>query len=230
MASKEFVDAVTPEDLLPLFESVRKSLSYYFASHVVQYPNLRSPRLSKPCGVFVAYRDLKGNVRGCMGLIDTDRPLMFAAVDSAIAAAVEDPRYERIIIDDVTDISLEMTLIKELQDITDGLPEAKARFASGLHGFYAEGGVNAGVLLPRDIDDMKLGFDAALKKVRSKAGLPASAEDLRYYMYETRVFVQAGHNAQVMDLTKKPSAPAKQKKQAKSKKGFLLALFTGDSE
>ncbi|MCX8200091.1 MAG: AMMECR1 family protein [Candidatus Micrarchaeota archaeon] len=235
MPSKEFVDELTPRDVFPLFESIRKSLSYYFATHVIQHPTLRSAYLSCSCGVFITYRDQKGNVRGCMGLLDTDRPLMYAAIDSAIAAAVDDPRYERIIIDDVVGISIEMTLIKGITEISGNFDDARAQFVPGMHGLYAESGVKAGVLLPRDIADLGLDFDGALRKVRAKAGITSASADAKYYMFPARVFVQTGLGTDVMDITKAPAQKQPQDKRAKkqkpqpSKKGFL-SFLAGDSK
>lgn len=164
-----------------------------------------------------------------MGLLDTDRPLVFAAVDSCISAAVDDPRYERIIIDDVADISIEMALIMDIIDITESMNSAREQFFPGMHGLYVEGGVNAGVLLPRDILDSRLQFDAALKRVRVKAGLPASAKGIRYFMLEARTFLQPGHNTQVIELTKKPAPPQARVGQ-KAQKGWLSMLFTGGKD
>ncbi|MEM3364420.1 MAG: AMMECR1 domain-containing protein [Candidatus Micrarchaeia archaeon] len=232
MPQKEFVDELTPTDLFPLFESIRKSLSYYFATHVIQHPNLRSQMLSRPCGVFIAYRDRKGSPRGCMGLLDTDRPLMYAAVDCAIAAAVDDPRYERIIIDDVVGISIEMTLIKDIHDITQNLDDARAQFIAGVHGLYAESGVKAGVLLPRDISSLGLDFDGALRKVRAKAGIAATAAsaDVMYHMFAARVFVQAGLGTEVTDLSVRPKKQGEGKqdnKQAPIQRKGILSFFKG---
>lgn len=224
--SKEFIDSLTSEDLFPLFESLRKSLSFYFATHSIKYPDIRSEKLSKSCGVFITFRDQKGNVRGSMGLLDTDRPLLFSAVDACIAAAVDDPRYERIIIDDVTALSFEMTLISNVEEIKN-LNSARKAFIPGVHGFYVEGGVNAGVLLPRDIMDSHLSFDGALRKVCTKAGLSVDTPGIKYHMFKARTFLQAGLGAQVVELTPNKEIPT-QKSSSKSK--GLLGFLSGARE
>ncbi|MGC8924066.1 MAG: AMMECR1 domain-containing protein [Candidatus Micrarchaeia archaeon] len=196
---RKFVERVSAKDMFPLFESIRKSLVHYFASHLVTYPSAGN-MLAGKCGVFVTYRDGKGNVRGSMGLLDTDRPLYQSAIDCAISAVKDDPRYERIIINDVNSISIEITLIDNIWEITNNFESASKMYKPGTHGFYVETDILAGVLLPREIVNEKINsFNSAIERLNSKCNLP-SGKGARYHMFSSRVFLQTAAGSEVIEL------------------------------
>lgn len=200
MAVNRFVDDITPVDAQVLFESIRAAVKQYFSSRKVEYP-INSPKFSDKCGVFVTYKDHKGDVRGSMGLLDTDLPLGKAVIDCAVSAVKDDPRYAKILISEFSSISIELTLIREIEEITNNLKGASKSFEMGKHGFYVEGKLQAGVLLPREIYDLKLDFNSALNRVKMKSGIPSSESSLKYYMFSAKVFLQEAEGASVILLS-----------------------------
>lgn len=202
MAPNRFVDSLSQADLQPLFEAIRSSLKQYFSSHKLTYGLMGSQKLSKSCGVFITYRDNRGNLRGSMGLLDTDRPLNLAAIDCAVSAAKDDPRYEKLMIGDVDAVSIELTLIRDVEEITNNLSAAKKRFENSVNGIYAEGELRAGILLPREIFDLGLDFDSAVERLKMKSGMGRNASKLRYFMFSARTFLQEAARANAIELGK----------------------------
>lgn len=205
MASSKHIDSLKPEDLFPLFEAMRRSLRQYFSSHKIIHPPLDSENLSNSSGVFVTFRDSSGSVRGSMGFLDTDRALSLAAIDCAIRAAVDDPRYEPIIINDVDRVSIELTLIRSVSELGQDLKDQRKSFKKGVHGFYVEGEMSSAVILPREIAEKDLGFDDAIAKAKLKGGMPANAENLKVHMFDARVFLQKIFSSEVLDITGRPA-------------------------
>ncbi|GEM_PF-5721159 len=214
-----FVNNISSQELQPLFDAVRESLRQYFSTGKVVYPLLSNPHMDGACGIFVAFRDGNGKVRGSMGFLDTDRPLSSSAVDCAIAAATDDPRYDKISANDIGNIQIEMTLIERVDEIICNANTAQQPFTPGRHGFYVERKMNNGVLLPKEIYDLKLDFSRALKRAKLKSGISAGDEaGVRCYMFSARVFIQKSHSGAVSELGRNDNV---QNKKAGGRKSIL---------
>ncbi len=200
MVVNRFVDLITLSDSQELFNGVRVALRQYFSSRSIIYP-IKSKKLSESCGVFITFKDRKGEVRGSMGLLETDLPLSRAAIDCAISAVKDDPRYRKILANEVDSTAIELTLIREIEDITGNLNGARNSFVIGTHGFYVEGKLQAGVLLPREIYDLKLDFDKAVERAKVKCGISSSEAGIKYYMFSARVFLQEAEGATAIQLS-----------------------------
>ncbi len=121
------------------------------------------------CGVFVTLR-IEGQLRGCIGCIESLRPLSDTIRDIAVKAALEDPRFPSLTASEFERATLEISVLSPLQRIAH-----PAEITIGKHGLVLELGHCRGLLLPQVA--MEYAWDVAefLAAVSKKAGLPATA-------------------------------------------------------
>ncbi len=134
--------------------------------------DVRQPaRRSGTChaGAFVTLR-LGGDLRGCVGHIEPDRPLDDVIADCAVAAATEDPRFPQLHVDELPRITIEISVL--------GLLEPVSRLEDievGRHGLVVEHGHRRGLLLPGVPVDWGWDVHTFVRQTCRKAGLPLDA-------------------------------------------------------
>jgi AmmeMemoRadiSam system protein A len=128
-----------------------------------------SERLRAPHGVFVTLKK-GGELRGCIGHMDFERPLWSNALAAAVASALEDPRFPPVTPVELGEISIEISILNPPED----LPRPEM-FDVTRHGIIVEKGWRHALLLPKVAPEQ--GWDATktLEMVCWKAGLPADA-------------------------------------------------------
>lgn len=126
-------------------------------------------RLRAPHGVFVTLKK-GGELRGCIGKMDFERPLWSNALTAGVASALEDPRFSPVKPAELDEISIEISILNPPED----LPQAEM-FDVTRHGIIVEKGWRHGLFLPKVAAEQ--GWDATktLEMVCWKAGLPADA-------------------------------------------------------
>ena len=125
--------------------------------------------LAEPAGCFVTLRR-RGELRGCIGVIETDAPLAQSIVEMAQAAALRDPRFAPVSAAELPEIDVEVSVLEVPREIHD-----PASVHVGEHGLIVSRGNHRGVLLPQVASDR--GWDVAtfLAETCRKAGLGADA-------------------------------------------------------
>ena len=136
-------------------------------------------------GVFVTIT-AGGELRGCMGSIDFDRPLLENLVDAAISTALRDPRFPPITEEELPAVRLEVSVLERPVELPD-----PARFDPTVHGIIVEKGWRRALLLPKVAQER--GWDTAttLAAACLKAGLPPDAwrdPDARLRIFEVEAF------------------------------------------
>ncbi len=131
-------------------------------------------------GVFVTlHRVTKGkepDLRGCIGRIESPQStLIQSTIDSAIDAAIHDPRFPLVIYDEMSSITVEITILTVPEVLNVNNPqEYFALIEIGKHGLIAERG-SRGLLLPQVPVEQKWDIQNYLNYVCLKAGLPNQA-------------------------------------------------------
>jgi hypothetical protein len=122
-------------------------------------------------GLFVTLR-AGSSLRGCIGLTERHEDLATAVRDIACSAAFGDPRFDPVRSDELSDLTIEISLLSPLEVLPDPSPE---KIRVGLHGLQVELGDNRGILLPQVA--VEAGWDARqfLSETCRKAGLPPDA-------------------------------------------------------
>jgi len=128
-----------------------------------------SEPLHAPHGVFVTLKK-GGELRGCIGRMDFQRPLWMNALTAAVASALEDPRFPPVHPKELDEITIEISILNP----PEILPRPEL-FDVTRHGIIIEKGWRHGLFLPKVAGEQ--GWDATktLEMVCWKAGLPSDA-------------------------------------------------------
>lgn len=102
-----------------------------------------SGALTERCGAFVSlYVD--GKLRGCIGTFSEEDPLWKNVRDMALSAATSDERFTPIGSDDLSALSIEISVLSPRERVDD-----HRSIIPGKHGIYMISGANRGTLLPQ---------------------------------------------------------------------------------
>lgn len=132
-------------------------------------------------GAFVTLHKNSGrnhpDLRGCIGRIESrNSSLIQSTIDSAIDAAVHDPRFPPVEDTEMQQITVEVTILTVPRRLRVSTPrEYVHRIEIGKHGLIAQRGFNRGLLLPQVPVEQKWDTKTYLDYVCMKAGLQASA-------------------------------------------------------
>ncbi len=149
-----------------------------------------STHLSEPRGVFTTLYS-RGQLRGCVGFPAAVVPLYRAVIETARAAASEDPRFRPLELDEARELKISLSVLSTLQPISaDGVQV-------GRHGLVISAAGRRGLLLPQV--PVEHGWDRTtfLEQTCLKAGLPVSAwqQGAKIEAFTAEVFADRGCKA-----------------------------------
>lgn len=148
----------------------RRSIEVYLAEHRRLRRGADFDSIApEPRGAFVTLSTLSGDLRGCIGTILPAGPLDATVARMAVAAAVEDPRFPPVTLDELSGLGVEISAL------TVPAPADLERIEVGRHGLIVTRGPRKGLLLPQVAPEW--GWDRVqfLGQTCRKAGLPAEA-------------------------------------------------------
>lgn len=125
--------------------------------------------LETHCGAFVTLKQ-DGVLRGCIGRMESDRPLWETVAMMARAAAFEDPRFAPVTPEELPGLSIEISVLTPFELLDEPLA-----VEVGKHGLLIEKGVSRGVLLPQVATEQGWTAEEFLQHVCLKASLPPDA-------------------------------------------------------
>ncbi|MCD6360720.1 MAG: AmmeMemoRadiSam system protein B, partial [Armatimonadetes bacterium] len=112
-----------------------------------------------------------GQLRGCIGALEAQEPLVEAVRRYAIAAATQDPRFPPVTADEVPDLHIEISVLSPLRKI-----DSPDEIVVGKHGVVVRQGFHSGVFLPQVAPEQGWDRDTMLNMLCAhKAGLPMVA-------------------------------------------------------
>ena len=135
-------------------------------------------------GVFVSiFRH--GELRGCLGRLNSLLPLPRLIVEMAQEVADSDPRFERVAPHELPFIAVEISVLTSERQIG-----SVAEIEVGRHGLIIERGASRGLLLPQVATEHGWDRDTFLDHTCLKAGLPIDAwkRGARVFVFEAEVF------------------------------------------
>ncbi len=166
-----------------LLRLARQTLEEYLSSQTVPSATPASERLGQKRGAFVTLTR-QGELRGCMGSLTAERPLYLQVQQSALMAAVEDPRFPPVTREELDDLHIEISVLGPLEPVTD-----PSQIEVGKHGLLIEKGLRRGTLLPQVPLEFGWDRDQFLVQLCRKAGLPDDAwRSAKLYRYTAQVF------------------------------------------
>ena len=155
---------------------------------------------NKKRGVFVTLTK-QGMLRGCIGYPYPMSELGNAIIDSAISAAVRDPRFPQVMPHEMDDITVEVTVLTQPQLIDASSQELPGMIEIGRHGLIVKEGYNQGLLLPQvapenDFDEVEF-----LDHTCLKAGLSPDAwqKGAEVYCFEGQIFKESVPRGDVIE-------------------------------
>jgi AmmeMemoRadiSam system protein A len=159
---------LTAPEKQSLLALARRTLEAFLARRPLPEPDLSSPGLSEPRGVFVTFK--RGDeLRGCIGWVEPHGPLAEGVREMATAAA-EDPRLDPVRADELPAIRIEISALTPPRRVTS--PE---EIRVGEHGLIVRRGFDSGLLLPQVAVEHRWDRETFLRQTCRKAGLPAEA-------------------------------------------------------
>jgi AmmeMemoRadiSam system protein A len=138
-----------------------------------------SEMLQESRGAFVTLKK-KGHLRGCIGYIKAVKPLWEVVQEMAVAAAFHDPRFPSVQVEELKDISVEISVLSPLERIKN-----VDDIVVGKHGLYIVRGYNSGLLLPQVAIEYGWDRKTFLRETCHKAGL--SSDD--WMDKETEIYI-----------------------------------------
>jgi AmmeMemoRadiSam system protein B/AmmeMemoRadiSam system protein A len=182
-------NSLTPEDKKYLLRAARDNITSWMAKgRGVRFVSTGVP---KNClvkrGAFVTIKN-RGSLRGCIGYIAADKPLIMAVLDSSYNAAFKDPRFAPLRKEELKDTAIEISVLEE-----PVLVQSPKEVQVGRDGLIIARGMNRGLLLPQVATEQGWNRETFLKNACLKAGLPPDAwkdGSTKIYRFEAIVFTE----------------------------------------
>ncbi len=166
-------------------------------------------KYSEKRGVFVTIKTFpEKELRGCIGYPYPIFPLWKALIDSAKAAAFEDPRFPPLRKDEINKVIFEVTVLTPPQEIKYKDPsELLEKIKIGKDGLIIQYGPYSGLLLPQV--PVEEGWDVVefLSYTCLKAGLPPDCwtwKGIKIYKFQGQIFEEVEPKGKVVEVVLKP--------------------------
>ncbi|WP_461257982.1 AmmeMemoRadiSam system protein A [Treponema sp. R80B11-R83G3] len=144
--------------------------------------------LQTPCGAFVSLhmKDKERSLRGCIGRMTANLPLIETVRLMAKEAAFGDPRFPPLRQEELSRLHIEISALSPMSPCSD-----PRQVKVGVHGILLTGRGRSGVLLPQVPVEQGWNLDEYLDYICVKAGLPQgayNAPDTQLYTFTAIVF------------------------------------------
>jgi uncharacterized protein (TIGR00296 family) len=161
----------------------------------IQPPKNTPQQLFEYAGVFVTINTIsngKKNLRGCIGYPYPTHVLVEALIDSAINAALHDPRFIPITFNELNNLILEVSVLTppKIIDVNNPLEYPK-HITIGQDGLIVERGPFKGLLLPQVPVEWDWSEEEFISQCCNKAGLSPDSwryEGTKIYKFQAIIF------------------------------------------
>ncbi|MDA3956057.1 AmmeMemoRadiSam system protein A [Oceanispirochaeta sp.] len=140
------------------------------------------------CGVFVTLH-LGGALRGCIGYIQSDRPLELTIREAAASAAFNDFRFSPLKEEEWKEIDLEISLLSPMEKASS--PD---ELRMGEHGALLKAPRGQGLFLPQVATEQNWNRETFMNQLCRKAGLSSDfwqTGSYTLFRFTARVYPQA---------------------------------------
>jgi len=178
-----------------------------FNRRTIEIPEDTPPKILRDkYGVFTTIEAIRGDrlvLRGCIGFPRGYFNVAKAVIESAIAAAFEDPRFPPLSKDELNEIIFEVSILSPLEEIRVRSPREYPRAIKvGYHGLVIESGIFSGLLLPQVPVEYNWDEEEFLCETCMKAGLTPECwldERTKVYKFQAQVFKEVAPNGEVIE-------------------------------
>lgn len=183
---------LTVEEQKKLLLIARNSIEQYLKNGTVPFsgdcPDFLN--LKEKCGAFVTLHTKDNKLRGCIGNMESGDSLYKTIHSMAIAAAIEDPRFAALTINELNDIIIEISVLSPFKRV-----ESADEIELGKHGVLVKRGFHTGVFLPQVATETGWDKEEFLNNLcYGKAGLPADVwkdKKTELYVFTAQVFSES---------------------------------------
>ena len=150
-----------------LLKIARKTLESYLTNKKIPKFKIEDKSLKQKLGAFVTLRK-NGQLRGCIGQIEpTDEPLWKVVQKMAVEAALRDPRFPPVSLEELKEIKIEVSVLSKPKKIDDPF-----KIELGKHGVIIKWGFRSGVFLPQVAQETNWDLDTFMGQLcLQKVGL-----------------------------------------------------------
>jgi AmmeMemoRadiSam system protein A len=148
-----------------------------------------APELTVNRATFVTLEH-RGQLRGCIGMLEPIRPLVQDIAENAFAAAFRDPRFPPLTTDELAELELHISILSPAEPIQfDSEQNLIAQLKPGIDGLILQEGYRRGTFLPSVWEQLP-DAEQFLRHLKQKAGLPADywSNSLKIFRYRTEMF------------------------------------------
>ncbi len=181
---------LTEEQKKYLLKLARDSIELYVREGRRLEPETDDPMLRENKGVFVTL-EKNGQLRGCIGHIEPIQPLYLDVRDNAINAAVHDPRFKPVGVDELDKIEVEVSVLTTPELIKASSPEEYLeKIQAGVDGIILDYRGRGATYLPQ-VWEMLPEKEDFLSNLCEKAFLPSDCWkklDIKIYKYQVLAF------------------------------------------
>lgn len=178
----------------------REAIEHYLDSRRVLQKRLEGVFAEKR-GVFTTLTK-HGNLRGCIGFPYPIKRLDEAIIESAISAAVDDPRFEAVRLSEMDEITVEVTVLTPPEKIEAKPKDLPEHVEIGKHGLIVRMGPFSGLLLPQVAVEYSMDSEEFLSETCMKAGLPPDCwlTGAEVYRFEGQIFKEKEPRGEVVEV------------------------------
>jgi len=183
---------LTAQERETLLKLARETISH--AVHERELPgvdlDVMPESLTRDGASFVTLT-IEGELRGCIGSLEAQRPLALDVCENALGAAFRDPRFPPLLPEELDDLHIEISVLSAPQPLSyDSLDDLIARLRPGVDGVVIERGWNRATFLPQVWEKLPDPHQF-LERLCYKAGLSPNAfrqSNLDVYTYQVEEF------------------------------------------
>jgi AmmeMemoRadiSam system protein A len=150
--------------------------------------NNYAQELQKKRASFVTL-EIKGQLRGCIGMLEPVRPLVQDIAENAFAAAFKDPRFPALQQQEFLELEIHISILSLAEPITfSSEQDLLAQIKPGVDGLILEEGIHRGTFLPSVWESLP-DPEQFLRHLKVKAGLTNRywSDTIRISRYSTEV-------------------------------------------
>lgn len=181
---QEFHLSLTDEEKRFCKDLIRWAIAHHLGLPGAK-PHLDSETLEAELGAFVTLKR-HGQLRGCIGNIVGNGPLVATIERMAGAAAFEDPRFAPVTAAEAGELEIEVSVLGPLTPCPD-----PALVEVGRHGLYIRKAMHSGLLLPQVATEWGWDRETFLDQTCVKAGLPRGTwrqPKVEIWWFEAEIF------------------------------------------
>ncbi|HUH66787.1 MAG TPA: AmmeMemoRadiSam system protein B [Syntrophales bacterium] len=173
-----------------LLAFARDTISRIFLTDTVPLARSENANLKEKCGVFVTLKK-KNELRGCIGRIVGDEPLIKLVGAMALQAAFNDPRFRPVQSDELRDIEIEISVLTPMKKVSSAQD-----IVVGRDGVVLQKGGHSAVFLPQVATEQGWTREEMLDNLAEKAGLSKGSwrEGTQFSTFQAVVFSEKEFN------------------------------------